>query len=225
VGASGAGEVVALFQVGGGFTTVTWHLMEGPRLVVTGDGRAVADSLRELRLDPAELADLLAAQRRDLAGVGPTPNPDAGMAIADAPTTRLEVAGPGGSPVRVSAYALSEGLGYPAALLAARDRMERLAQRVLREGTPYTADRIRVVVEPAEADPGVEVVPWPERVALPDPAPAAPARVAELSGAAAATAASLLPGADWRAGGERPVLRAADGKLYSVAWRYLTVAD
>jgi hypothetical protein len=227
VGRPGTAQVVALYQVGGGFTTVTWSLMEGPRLVVTRDGVAVADSRRHLTLGPDELADLLAAQREDLRGLGPTPPGNPSRMIADAPTTRLEVALADGTTQSVSAYALSEDLGHPAKLLAARDRMERLAVRVLREGTPYTADRVRLVIEPVpdELVSAGEVVPWPERVEVPEGTDmTAPARVVLLDGADAATAASLLPGDDWR-GGDRTLLRVPGGDVVAVAWRYLTVAE
>jgi len=219
---TGPAQVLASYKVGDGFVSYSWHLMEGPRLVVYSDGRAVADSRRTLTLSSGELSALVRDLRRDLAGLGPNESASGGMQVSDAPTTVLKVRNAAGGLHSVSAYALGMMDGYPKRLAAARDRLDVLAQRVLASGTPYTSDRVRLVVEARDTADGA-VRPWPVAVPLP-PALAdtsSGVRSADLNGAAAAAAAANLPGDDWQAPSPWPVLKTADGKLVAVAWRYL----
>ena len=219
---SGQTRLVASYAVGGGFVSYSWHVMEVPRLFVYTDGHAVADSRRTLLLTATELSDLVRALRRDLSGLGASVSPSGGMQVADAPTTVLAVRNGTGALRSVSAYALGIQDGYPRQLVAARDRLEAVAKRVVAEGTAYNSDRLRLVAEPRqESGPG-PVRLWPATVPVPPLlAGGGGLRTADLTGAAAANAAARLPGADWQSGGQWPLLRSADGKLYGVAWRYL----
>jgi hypothetical protein len=216
---TGAPQLVASYLVGGGFVPYGWHLMQGPRVVVYSDGLAIADSTKSLVLDARELSDLVVALREDLAGFGPTATAGAENQVADAPTTTLRVQAANGTLASVSAYALSEMTGYSPRLVAARDRLDALALRVLADGAAYTGDTVRLVAQKLDTADAT-VIAWPEGVALPPPAgDGADLRKADLTGAEAETVAAKVP-ATWR-DGPWPVLRTADGTLYSVAWRYL----
>lgn len=217
---SGEPVVVASLQVGGGFVPYAWHLMEGPRVVVYSDGRAVADSRRVLSLASDELSDLVRELRRDLSGLGPTVDAGGEMQVADAPTTTLRVRGGDGGLTSVSAYALGISRGYPARLVAARDRLENLARRTLDTGTAHTTDRLRLLLDP-RSEVQDTVAAWPAGVPMPPLAPGAgfEVRTADFTGAAA-EAASMLPGQTWESG-RWPLVRAPDGALYAIAWRYV----
>jgi hypothetical protein len=216
---TGAPQLVASYQVGGGFVPYGWSLMEGPRLVVYSDGLAIAASTKSLVLDARELSDLVLALREELAGFGPTATAGAENQIADAPSTTLRVQGGDGTLTSVSAYALSEATGYSPRLVAAKDRMEALANRVLADGAAYTGQTVRLVAQKVDKT-DAPVIAWPDGVALPPAVgDGTDLRKGDLTGAEATTVATTVP-ATWR-DGAWPVLRTSDGALYSVAWRYL----
>jgi hypothetical protein len=220
----GQPTLVAWYEVGGGFVPRSWSLMEGPRLVVYSDGRAVADSRRVLVLPADEVAEFIRATRADLKGLDRTVDVGAAHQIADAPTTRMTVYTGDAGLQSVSAYALGETMGYPPRLLDARDRMEALAKRVGDEGSPYSSDRLRIVLEPL-VDREATVTEWPAAVPLPPlleggGKAGVGLRTAVLTGDDAAGVARALPDA-WRSGYPWPIVRLPDGTRYGVAWRYL----
>ena len=211
-----AQEMAAMRQVGG-FVPPGWTFIEAPPVVVYSDGRAVADAHRVLTLTLPEVAALVRELRRDLRGLGPTAKSSESEFVADAPSTVLEVRSPAGGVQSVSAYALGIVDGYPDALVAARDRMAHLAERVTQQGTVYTGQRVRLVAD-ARSE-GTVVMDWPAAVPVP-PANPAGVRVADLEGDAAAALVSAIPPVQ-ELDGPWPVLRLPDGSLVGVAWRYL----
>jgi hypothetical protein len=213
---AGVGHVVASSGQVDGFVPPAWHAFEVARVAVYSDGSAVADARYRLMLTPAEVRDLVAALRHDLAGLGPTVPGPGGEQVSDAATTVLRLLDTDGSVRSVSAYALDILRGYPKGLITAHDRLERLAERVVREGGPYSADRVRVVAE--ERTDGAANGTWPDAVPVP-PANDVGVRVADLSGDQADAIVAALPGIDptdtW------PVLRTSDGLNLAVIWRFL----
>jgi len=216
--ATGSTEV-AFYHVFGGFVPSGWRFIDAPDVVVYSDGRAVVGARRVLRLSPDELSDLVRGLRGELNGLGPTEQSRASQQVMDAPTTTLRVRKADGSLQAVQAYALSEAGGYDERLVAAQQRMRALAERADRTGEAYTSDRIRIVAEKRGADASAR--PWPEGVTLPPPAADGSdvIRTGNLTGAEAAAVVRDLgpvpPTGAW------PTLRAPDGTVYAVAWRYL----
>jgi hypothetical protein len=214
---------VVWYEVGGGFMPLSWSLMEGPRLVVYSDGRVVADNKYTLMLAREDAANLVLLLRLGLKRLGGVIDVGAGDQIADAPTTRIRVYIGEKLVQLVSAYALAETVAYPQPLHEARNRLEDLARRVRAEGAPYESDRIRIVLQP-DAERGGTITTWPAGVALPPELHADQAgegvRTADLAGQDALAVARSLPDT-WRTAYPWPVVRAPDGTLYGVAWRYL----
>jgi hypothetical protein len=216
---TGAPQLVASYKVGGGFVPQGWHLMEGPRVVVYSDGLAIADATKSLILDARELSDLVLALRGELAGLGPTATAGAEHQIADAPTYTLKVQGENGTLTSVAAYALSEATGYPPRLVAAKDRLETLAQRVLADGAAYKSEKVRLVAQEMDTTDAT-VSAWPDGVPVPPPfGEGSGLRMGDLTGAEAEAVATTVPDT-WRTG-PWPVLKTDDGRLYGVAWRYV----
>jgi len=212
------GLVVASYKVAGGLVPSSWRLFDEPGVVVYSDGRAVTGASRTLTLSPTEVSDLVRGLRGELAGFGPVATPATDIQVVDAPSTTFAVRTDGGDLRSVSAYALGVQSGYDRRLVAAKHRMDALDQRIRREGTPYTSDRIRLVAE-VRPDGGTARA-WPDGVALPPPSSdGSGVRVGDLTGAAAAAVVAALgevaPGGMW------PLLRTGDGTVYAVNWRYL----
>jgi hypothetical protein len=216
--ATGKPQVVASYLIGGGFVPYGWMAMEGPRLVVYSDGMAIAESRKAVVLDPQELSDLVQGLRRELKGFGPRATSKASEMIADAPATTLSVQAENGSLTSVSAYALGEASGYDERLLAARDRVDSLTRRILADGGAYKGEKVRLVAEPRGVGDRPEGA-WPAGVPLPPFVASGDVRQGEYTGAEAEMIAAKVPDT-WRSG-PWPVLRAPDGKVYGVAWRYL----
>ncbi|WP_327582306.1 hypothetical protein OHA25_41130 [Nonomuraea sp. NBC_00507] len=211
---------VAVWRLEGGFLPPGLLAIRPPRVVVYGDGRAIVDAARTVRLSEAELSDLVSALDRDLSGQPATATPRPGTPVVmDAPTTVLGVRTAGGSLREVRIPALDEsGDGYAGPLLNARARLDRLAQRAAAEGRGYSSDRVRLVAEEAEARDG-KVRPWPEGVPEP-PDAGSPVRTRDLSGNAAQSAIQLIPADSGQRGGW-PVFRAPSGAMLALSWRYL----
>lgn len=218
---TGSGHLVAASRLVGGFVPPGWHEIETAQIAVYSDGTAIAEAQQRLTLTPAEVVDLVVALRRDLSGLGPTVEPRGGVQVADASTTVLQVLGADGQVRSVHAYALGLIGGYPKGLVAAQNRLAQLAQRVTRDGDPYTADRVRLVAqERGDGDTAGTWTAgtWPAEVPVPEANPLG-VRVADLSGAPAAaivaTVRDVKPGDPW------PALRTGDGLTLAVIWRYL----
>ena len=219
----GAAVSVAAWRLEGGFVPAGMRAISAPRLVVYSDGRAVADAERMLTLTVRETGELVGALRHDLAGLPATATPrPGGPQVADAATSVLEVRGADGRLQSVQAYALEIVQGYPRSIYAARDRLAPLAERVARDGVPYTSDRIRLVAERREeAGAGSTVAPWPAGVPVPSTVDGqSGVRVLDLAGVQSEAAALALP-RDLVQPGTWPLRRTPDGGLLAVSWRYL----
>jgi hypothetical protein len=97
--------------------------------------------------------------------------------------------------------------------------MRELADRVLRDGQPYTAGQIRLVAFDRNDSTGV--ADWPKGVPVPPPVSQdATTRMIDLDGEVAATLVKAVPQAE-QSVGQWPVLRTSDGLVLGVAWRYL----
>ncbi len=223
---SGEAQLVASYTHDGGIILPAYQLIDPPRVLVYSDGRVIADARRTLTLTADELSSLVGALRRDLAGLEGIVRSRRAEQIMDAATSVIKVLAPDLRLKSVSAYALDEG--HPAGLLAARDRLNALVDRVVRDGDAYTNARVRLVAYPNQdlvADTG-QTTAWPGMVAIPPPGGQSDegARWVDLSGEAARVVAATMPGGP----SEDPftrVLAASDGQTYRVGWRYLTPED
>lgn len=220
----GTVRLVAQWREDGGFTAPADIAIRAPRLSVYSDGSVVADAEHTLTLSGSDTAALVGRLRLRLDQFGATVTPDGKNMIADAATDVLVVLDANGRAHSVSAYALSEGLHYPGALVAAGDELRTLWQRVSNEGTAYSSTRVRLIASRAEPSGGV--VAWPDGVPLPvfdSTAVFAPARQ-DLSGDAAVAVTRTWPHtAD---GTPRwPLAALPDGSVVQVAWRFLLIDE
>jgi hypothetical protein len=188
-------------------------------LVVYPDGQAITDVSHTLSLTGPELSDLVTRLAGDLAGQPATVNPRGGTRVMDAGITTLGVRTAAGEQT-VSADALDEmrdAHAYPPELYAARDLLGALAERVTRQGRPYTAERIRLFTQPAGRGDSNPPNPWPDGV----PVPATPAqydvRYIDLAGTQAATVTRAVPAEEFN----WSTLRSPTGEVLLVSWRFL----
>jgi hypothetical protein len=209
---------VAEWRVEGGFVGNNLVPPARPQLAVYSDGTAVADVRTRVSLSSTEVRDLVAALRTDLAGIPSNVEDMIRMRVMDAQTTTLTVLEADGTLRSVRADGLGEVDGFPTRLVAARDVMSQLAERVQR-GTPFVSDGIRLYAWVAHDPLPGPARAWPAGVPFPPQRTDLPARVADLRGAEAAAAVREWP--DDGFGSSWPVAQASDGQLFSVAWRYL----
>jgi hypothetical protein len=144
------------------------------------------------------------------------------MRVADAPTTVFTVLVASGERKVVSAEALTEMGGYPGELLAADRLMRDLAERVKADGTPYTADRVRLVVTLWQDSSSPLARAWP--AAIPAPTGLGPnnfGRTLDLSGAEAAVVIQDFGRNLWPESYSESLLQLPDGTRVSMQWRYL----
>ena len=218
---AGQPQLMAELSFTGGYVPASWPVIEAPRLAVYSDGRAVADVGRTLTLTLTrdELVGLVGALRRELAGLPTAVQARGRDEVYDAGSTVMVVRTAAGALQSVGAYAMGL-LEYPPAVVAASDRLKGLAERIDREGTRFTAERIRLVAEERTRAPSAGAAPWPAAVAVPPPHRSqSRVRVANLSGAAVAAVTRSLPRDDRRH--NWPVRRTDDGLVLAAAWRYL----
>lgn len=214
-------QVVALWNVYGGFAGDAGWKTDPPALVVYGGGLAVAKAERRLSLTRAELAALVSALRKDLAGRPPTASPTGGAQIADGRTTVLGVR-VGGGLRTVTAYALEEARsdhGYSASLYHASDLLSALADRVNRQGHRFTSARVRLTAQPRPGQSGKR---WPAAIPQP-PASKDGVYTADLSGSRAAELRHLVPNPaqprSW------PIYHDRHDRPYAITWRYLLPSE
>ncbi|MFG1877604.1 hypothetical protein ACGFIV_22405 [Sphaerisporangium sp. NPDC049003] len=192
-----------------------------PALAVFGDGLVVADADRGLSLKASELTDLLRALRADLASQPATADPAGVSQIADARTVVLGVQVDGAMHT-VTAYALDEtrsDRGYADGLYDARDLLGALADRVNREGSPYTTDRVRLIAQPRPGQTGEK---WPS--SIPEPSASDEGGFEKiLKGTQAADARRVFTRA--RQAGAWPVYRDHQGRPFAVTWRYVLPSE
>lgn len=210
-----AGRPVAEWLREGGYMAPGLVAARPPMLVVYADGRVIADAALELRLPADEVDALVEALKRDLAGQPAIASPKPGTPrVIDAPTTVLGVETGGGMrEVRVPYLEHGEA-SYDAALVDARDRLARLAERVAAQGRDYSTDRVRLFAEQLTASP-TDAKPWPEGVPLP---PETQLRLGrkDYKGTKAFTIARLVPRV-----GSWHVYRTSSGKEIALWWRWL----
>jgi len=215
-----AAAVLVEAKLVGGFIMPGLRAIRAPRLVVYGDGRAVADASRVLTLAAGDVQALMTVLDRDVAGIPSTVRPRGGVAVMDAPTSVLTVRAADGAPRRVSAAGLAELAGaYPAELTQAWSRITVLAQRVITTGSDYRADRVRLVGALA-AEPTGAVRVWPAGVSVPPSAAQDGSMVLDVTGPTAAAVVRQVP-RDAAASGRWPLYRTPQGKVVALAWRYL----
>ncbi|MEV0230687.1 hypothetical protein [Nonomuraea sp. NPDC050786] len=217
----GSRQVVALLREWGGYIRPGFKAINPPEIIIYGNGLAVADADRRLRLTSADVGALVRSLRKDLDDQPRTPTPS-GPRVYDATTTTLGV-WTGGSTLRtVSAYAL-QGFGgkrYPDALYRAQRTLTTLADRVRREGSAYRADRVRLVAELSserKAD-----APWPS--AIREPAKGdTDVLVRKLTGRQAKAVIRSVKRV--KGPGPWPLYRDGHGRVYSVTWRFLLPSE
>ncbi|MEV7964949.1 hypothetical protein AB0O34_03080 [Sphaerisporangium sp. NPDC088356] len=211
-----ARQMVALWNSYGGFAGNRLRKSDPPALAVYGDGLVIAHADRSLPLKGTELTDLLRALRDDLASQPATADPTGVSQIADARTMVLGVR-VDDTMHTVTAYALDEtrsDRGYPDGLYHARDLLGALAERVSREGSTYTTDRVRLIAEPRPGQTGDK---WPSP--LPEPGASEDGGFDKvLKGTQAAEARRVLVRA--RQDGAWPVYHDHQGRPFAVTWRY-----
>ncbi|MEU7874243.1 hypothetical protein [Dactylosporangium sp. NPDC049140] len=227
-------QPLATWELTGGLTAAGIAALRPPRLVVYGDGDAIADATYHSRLDRDQLRTLANGLADDLrASVSqkkPTPTPT----IADAPVTKVSVWTPTG-PLAFTAEGLDElkpDHVYPAVLYNARDRLATVHRTVSATAQPYLATRVRVVAVPAlegQAGTGSPIVPdpsptatanpWPTGITLPSP-DSEGLRRTDLDGDAARAAVRMLT-RDLDQRGAWPSYRMTDGTVVRASWRYL----
>jgi hypothetical protein len=170
----------------------------------------------------AQVANLVTVLSRDLSGQPATASPRPGApVIMDAPATVLGVRS-GDEMKTVTVPAMEESASskpYSADLYAARDRLAVLLKRVKAQGSPYTADRVRLVAESVSSARG-GVRPWPDDVPPPKRSREPGAVTEDLAGVAARKVVRFIPRATAQRD-EWPVFRSSAGRLLRVSWRYL----
>ncbi|MEV4514170.1 hypothetical protein AB0K00_35075 [Dactylosporangium sp. NPDC049525] len=214
------GTPLAVWELTGGLVGTAMLALRAPRLVVFGDGDAIADAAYRSRLDPDQLQSLSAGLLADLRSSDAQKQRTAASPIADAPVTKVTV----WSPTGVLAFT-AEGLDelksehvYADVLYDARDRLAAVHKTVSATAQPYLADRVRLVAMPVDGEPAT-VNPWPQDVTLPAPDRGG-LRKADLSGdAARAVVRTLTRDLDQR--GAWPAYKTTGGDVVRASWRYL----
>ncbi|MEV6932747.1 hypothetical protein AB0M46_50785 [Dactylosporangium sp. NPDC051485] len=226
---------LAVWELTGGLNAPGMAALRPPRLVIYGDGEAIADATYRSRLDPDQLRGLATTLADDLRANAAQKKPTGAPSILDAPTTKLTVWSASGT-LTCSAEGLDElkpDHWYPDVLYDARDRLATVHKAVSATAQPYLATRVRVVAIPAlegtagsvavgtpvAALPSVSSAAWPPGITLPAPDHDG-LRRADLDGDAARAAVRLLT-RDLDQRGAWPTYRLQDGTVLRASWRYL----
>ncbi|GAA4247735.1 hypothetical protein GCM10022255_024780 [Dactylosporangium darangshiense] len=227
---------LATWELTGGFTAAGIAALRPPRLVVYGDGDAIADAAYRSRLDPDQLRALASGLAEDLRSNATQKKPTATPTIVDAPVTKVTVWSASGT-LTFTAEGLDElkpDHVYADVLYDARDRLAAVHKAVSATAQPYLAARVRVVAAPAQdgtggsvglgtisADPSASasVSAWPPDITLPSP-DSEGLRRADLEGDAARAAVRMLT-RDLDQRGAWPAYRMGDGTIVRASWRYL----
>jgi hypothetical protein len=206
----------------GGFVAPGTDPLAAPRLVVYGDGLAVADATRSLVLSPRVKSEI---RNRAVAVLS---NPDnlrrrpGTPVIVDAPQTRFTATA---SHRRYTGVvdALEEYRayrGYPKPLYDLLDDATALRDRILGTGKLFRPAAVRLVVLRLDApiDPHTPVRAWPAGVAIPPMDADRRTGQADLHGNAARR---VIAGIGTPSSGVWQTFRTARGVLLQAAWRYL----
>ncbi len=214
------GTPLAVWELTGGLVGTAMLALRAPRLVVFGDGDAIADAAYRSRLDPDELQQLSTGLQGDLRSSDAQKQRTAASPVAGAPVTKVSTWSSSGV-LTFTAEGLDELKTehvYAEAYYDARDRMAAVYKTVSATAQPYLADRVRLVAMPVDGDPAT-VNAWPPDVTLPAP-DAGALRKADLSGdAARAVVRTLTRDLDQR--GAWPAYQTAAGDTVRASWRYL----
>jgi hypothetical protein len=214
------GTPLAVWEVTGGLVGTALLALRPPRLVVFGDGDAIADAAYRSRLDPDELQSLATGLLADLRSSDAQKQRPAISPVANAPVTKVSLWSPTGV-LTFTADGLDElktERVYADVLYDARDRLAAVHKSVSATAQPYLADRVRLVAMPVDGEPAI-VTAWPSDVTLPAPDRAA-LRKADLSAEAArAVVRTLTRDLDQR--GAWPAYKTTGGEIVRASWRYL----
>lgn len=214
------GTPLAVWELSGATAGTAMLALRAPRLVVFGDGDAIADAAYRSRLDPDELQSLATGLQSDLRSSDAQKQRTAASPAVGAPVTKVTTWSPSGV-LTFTAEGLDElktAHVYADAFYDARDRLAAVHKTVSATSQPYLADRVRLVVMPVDGDPAT-VNAWPSDVTLPAP-DAGGLRKADLSGdAARAVVRTLTRDLDQR--GAWPAYQTTTGETVRASWRYL----
>jgi hypothetical protein len=214
------GTPLAVWELTGGLAGTAMLALRAPRLVVFGDGDAIADAAYRSRLDPEKLQSLAAGLQADLSSSDAQKPVTAAPAVAGAQVTKVTMWSPSG-PLTFTAEGLDElktDHVYADVLYEARDRLAAVYKSVSATAQPYLADRVRLVTMPVDGEPAT-VHTWPADVPLPAPDRGG-LRRADLSGdTARAVVRALTRDLDQR--GAWPAYRTTAGDTVRASWRYL----
>ncbi|GAA3187766.1 hypothetical protein ACFO1B_10945 [Dactylosporangium siamense] len=214
------GTPLAVWELTSELVGTAMLALRAPRLVVFGDGDAIADAAYRSRLDADELQSLNTGLLADLRSSDAQKQRTAAPPIPGAPVTKVSTWTPSGV-LTFTAEGLDElktERVYADVLYDARDRLAAIHKTVSATAQPYLADRIRLVAMPVDGEPAT-VNTWPPDVALPAP-DAGALRKADLSGdAARAVVRTLTRDLDQR--GAWPAYATAGGDIVRASWRYL----
>ncbi|MET7423751.1 hypothetical protein [Dactylosporangium sp. NPDC005555] len=214
------GTPLAVWELTGGPVGTAMLALRAPRLVVFGDGDAIADAAYRSRLDPDQLQSLASGLVTDLGSDDAKKPRSAAPAAAGAPVTKVTAWSPTGT-LTFTAEGLDElkpDHVYADVLYDARDRLAAVHKSVAATAQPYLADRVRLVAMPVDGEPAT-ASDWPVDVTLPA-ADAGGLRKADLSGdAARAVVRTLTRDLDQR--GAWPAYQTTAGETVRASWRYL----
>lgn len=166
---TGADDVIARIETGGGFVPVEYAFTAQPSLLLTGDGRLLQPPTagKQTRLVPMTVAQLSEEQVQTFlglaAGVGLLATPpdyadDGGPQIADAPTTTVTLTAAGGT-WRHEAYALGFNEGNDARLALSGFIDAATAAVADVEVAAFVPEDVALFVQPTDLER--EVVAWP----------------------------------------------------------------
>lgn len=236
---SGAAPVV-IWSLDGGMTPAGLLALRPARLVAYRDGSAIADAAYRSNLARQEIVDLVNDLSEALKNSGTTRRKSGVTPDASAPTTVLSVRSAAGTfSARLAALEeLRAKEAYSATLYATLDKVAAVHERVVGSGQPYTAERVRLVIQDAAirservsaratSDPsaggelgGGEAGAWPAAIAVPDGQNEDGVRVVDADADHAREIVRSLP-RDLDMTGAWPVYQLPDGRRVHAAWRYL----
>ncbi|GIJ73598.1 hypothetical protein [Virgisporangium ochraceum] len=208
-----------LWEEEGGFVPAGYLALRPPKLAVYGDGLAVADAARSVRLRQGRLDDLLDFAVDVLSNRANGVKRPGTPVVADVPTTKFTARRFRTWSIAAEALeVLREHRAYPRPLYDLLDRCTGLRDQALRSGRPFAPDAVRLVVVRVAQPPATPVRPWPERVPLLVPGPNMVSRTTDLYGRAARAAARDIPHRDaW----SFTTFRTRDARFVAAGWRRL----
>jgi hypothetical protein len=206
------------WELSGGFIGPGFASLRPATLVIYPDGRAIADASVLMRLSPAEVTALTKKAVTVLRNRANGHRRPGAPVVADVPDTRFE-ARDGSHTYALQAQGLQEtrdSHAYPQPVYGLLDRLTKVRDKALHAGLPYHGPGVRLVVVSATGTTGGTA--WPAGVPVPTTSPDRVDSVLDLTGAAARTAARVIPHRnawDWQ------IYRTRDGRILRAAWRYL----